>query len=162
MHRVSLRDGALAYMRPDDNTAPLLTRLDAAGLPVPVPIAVRAGQLLLTALPGVPIADPVWRAHPQRLVQVLATTWRALQDAGVSHGDLTLPNVLGDPDTGALTGIVDWGDGSTVDRPELDLACLAWSLSHNGYGTDVGRSLLAAVGWPHPHAPELARLTSLY
>lgn len=140
----------------------LLPQLAARGLPVPTPIVVRDGRLLLSALPGVPAADPAWRTQPERLTQVLAAAWSTLQRAGVSHGDLTLPNVLGDPSTGELTGIVDWGDGTTTARPEPDLACLVWSLRHNRYGVHVGLRLLSSVGWPDATHLELVRLAGLY
>ncbi|GAA1900503.1 hypothetical protein GCM10009814_32380 [Lapillicoccus jejuensis] len=162
VHRVRLVDGAEAYLRPDDGTAALLPRLAARGLPVPTVIAARGDRLLLSALPGVPATDPAWRTQPERLVEVLGAAWSTLQDADVFHGDLTLPNILGIPSTGELTGVVDWGDGVMAARPELDLACLVWSLRYNRFEDHTGRLLLSLVGWPHPTDPELIRLSDLY
>jgi hypothetical protein len=44
-------------------------------------------------------------------------------DAGVSHNDLGIEHVLVDPDTGMVTGVIDWSDAAIVD-PAIDVGLL--------------------------------------
>jgi aminoglycoside phosphotransferase len=162
VYRVTLTDGTTAYLRPDDGSAWLLPDLAARGVLTPSALAKRDGWLLLSEVPGTPASDTGWLAHPDSLVRLLAAAWQSLESAQVSHGDLTLLNVLGDPATGALTGIVDWGDGALDPRPQVDLTCLVWSLAYNKLEPAVGLALMRTVGWSPADESELARLRALY
>jgi len=162
VYQVTLTDGTTAYLRPDDGSALLLPELIARGVLTPSALAKRDGWLLLSEVAGTPASDAKWRVHPDSLTRLLAAAWQALQSAEVSHGDLTLPNVLGDLATGTLTGIVDWGDGALAPRPQVDMTCLAWSLAYNHYEPIVGLALLRMVGWSPADESELARLRALY
>ena len=134
----------------------------ARGVLSPSALANCDGWLLLSEVPGIPASDPRWRAHPDSLTRLLTAAWQSLESAEVSHGDLTLPNVLGDVATGELTGIIDWGDGALTPRPQVDIICLVWSLGYNNYEPAVGLALLRNVGWSPSEEPELARLSALY
>ena len=103
--RVTLTDGTPAHLRPNDGSALLLPELVARGVPTPSALAQRGGWLLLSEVPGTPASDARWRAHPDSFTRLLSAAWQALQSAEVSHGDLTLPNVLGQ------------GRGRTADLP---------------------------------------------
>jgi aminoglycoside phosphotransferase (APT) family kinase protein len=52
----------------------------------------------------------------------------------VSHGDINPVNVLADPSTGELTGVIDWGD-LTIDEPAGDLTSVLY-----GYLGEAGLS----------------------
>ncbi len=99
--------GDVVYVRPNDGSAPLLRALSKRSeIPVPTVIDDRDGWLLLAALPGVPMEDASWAERPNAAIAVVVTALQALATADVTHGDLCLPNILGDPETGQLTGIV--------------------------------------------------------
>lgn len=65
-----------------------------------------------------------------RLVAELLATRPADEDLVVCHGDLSAPNVLFDPETGDVTGVVDVGRLGVADR-WLDLAIATRSLTDN-------------------------------
>lgn len=67
-----------------------------------------------------------WSAD--RLLAELAATVPAVEDVVVCHGDLCLPNVLLDPDTLRVTGLIDLGRLGRADR-YADLALAARSLA---------------------------------
>ena len=72
-------------------------------------------------------------------------------DLVVCHGDACLPNVLVDPATLEVTGIVDVGRLGVADR-HLDLALAARSVSDTSlnpaYGPAAAEAMLAAYGLP--------------
>jgi kanamycin kinase/streptomycin 3"-kinase/aminoglycoside 3'-phosphotransferase-2 len=72
-------------------------------------------------------------------------------DLVVCHGDACLPNVLVDPDTFEVTGIVDVGRLGVADR-HLDLALAVRSVSDTSlnpaYGPTAAEAVLAAYGLP--------------
>ncbi|MER8186104.1 APH(3') family aminoglycoside O-phosphotransferase [Kitasatospora sp. NPDC094015] len=76
-----------------------------------------------------------------RLLAELDATVPAVEDVVLCHGDLCLPNVLLDPDTLRVTGLIDLGRLGRADR-YADLALTA-------------RSLAAPVN-AHQYAPALA------
>ena len=99
----------------------LLTLL-AGRLPVPAVLAVRTGELHLAHLGG---------RHGQELIEagwagpVLCScggTVLRLAAADVTHGDYGPNSLLFDPDTGAVTGILDREWGRRVADPVDDLA----------------------------------------
>ncbi|MBF6059952.1 aminoglycoside 3'-phosphotransferase [Nocardia terpenica] len=80
----------------------------------------------------------------QLLIRLLADRGRAEalehSDLAVCHGDFCLPNVLLDPDTLTVTGILDVGRLGIADR-HLDIALLTRSMSatdlNPGYGPEL-------------------------
>lgn len=160
---VSGSNGIDAYVRAEDGSAPLLCRLSAGGLvPAPAVLDVRGGWLLLEALPGVPLhQEAVWRERPADVARIVAAALRSLERAEVTHGDVCLPNLLGDPLTGELTGIVDWRYAGRFGR-EMDVASAVWSCEFNGYEDEVALEVLRQCGWPRVDAEELARLRTAW
>jgi kanamycin kinase len=83
-----------------------------------------------------------------RLVAELLATLPADEDLVVCHGDLTLDNVLFDPDTGRVTGLIDAGRLGVADR-WVDLAIATRSLGSAAsrflerYGVPVDPAKLA-------------------
>ena len=163
VHRVRTRADATAYVRPDDGSAALLRQLSLTStVPAPEVLDARAGWLLLSALPGVPLHHvSVWRQHPADMTRIAAEALRSLERAGVTHGDMCLPNILGDPRTGQLTGIVDWRYAGRFTR-EIDVASAVWSCGFNGYTEDVAVAVLRGCGWPRADASEIARLGKIW
>jgi streptomycin 3"-kinase len=68
-------------------------------------------------------------------------------DLGVCHGDACLPNVLFDPDTLEVTGLIDLGRLGVADRYS-DLALITIQL-HDEWSVDPA-PFLAAYGLPRP------------
>lgn len=91
------------------------------------------------------------RSATALLDELTASRGRAAElepdDLVICHGDACLPNVLVDPETLEVTGIVDVGRLGVADR-HLDLALLTRSMSipglNPGYGTDAAQRLLVA------------------
>ncbi|HZU12499.1 MAG TPA: phosphotransferase [Chloroflexota bacterium] len=163
VYRVSDPSGGAAYLRPDDGSAPLLRRLASQGLvPAPRVLDVRNGWLLLEALPGIPLhVAATWLQRPHDVIRIAGEALRSLQRAGVTHGDMCLPNILGDPATGRLTGIVDWRYAGRFDR-EIDIASAVWSCGFNGHGEEVALGVLQVGTWPRVDATEVARLCQVW
>lgn len=94
-----------AYVRPDDGSAPLFRHMGLTNtVPAPEVLDARAGWLVLSALPGVPLHHAsVWRQRPGDMARIVAEGLRSLERAGVTHGDMCLPNILGDPSAVQLT-----------------------------------------------------------
>jgi aminoglycoside phosphotransferase len=163
VYRVRTPAGIDAYVRPDDGSAPLLRRLAVCRtVPAPEILDVRDGWLLLRALPGVPLHNcSVWHHRPTDVARIIAEALRSLERADLTHGDLCLPNILGDPRTGHLTGIVDWRYAERFDR-EIDVGAAMWSCGFNGYGEDVAIAVLRGCAWPVTDAWEVARLIELW
>ncbi|MBB6628655.1 aminoglycoside 3'-phosphotransferase [Nocardioides sp. KIGAM211] len=91
------------------------------------------------------------RTAEDLLEELTSAAWRARDeeflDLAVCHGDACLPNVLVDPDTLQVTGIVDVGRLGVADR-HLDLALLSRSMAaphlNPGYGVVLADRMLAA------------------
>lgn len=60
------------------------------------------------------------------------------EDLVVTHGDLCLPNILVDRESGQITGFVDLGDVGVSDR-HLDLVLASLSIQFNLGGKYIGR-----------------------
>jgi kanamycin kinase len=83
-------------------------------LAVTVPAAEQAVRQHLVDLERL---DPTFAGWtPQQLLNELHSTVPTFEDLVVCHGDLCLPNVLLDPDTLTVTGIIDVGRLGTGDR----------------------------------------------
>lgn len=91
------------------------------------------------------------RTAEDLLAELLATR-PDTEDRVVCHGDLCLPNVLADPQTGTITGLIDLGRLGVADRHQ-DLALATRSLGPiNGqYGPGSAGRLLRR--YPRPADP---------
>jgi aminoglycoside phosphotransferase len=155
-------DGEKVYVRADDGSTLLLRRLaNEPDVPAPAVLDERDGWLVLEALPGVPLNDDRWLARPDEAVKVIADALLRLARNDITHGDMCLPNILGDLATGRLSGIVDWRDAGQFDH-EVDVASAIWACEFNGYGRDVPVAVLEAIGWPQADAAEVERLSRLW
>ncbi|HEX3929956.1 MAG TPA: APH(3') family aminoglycoside O-phosphotransferase [Nocardioides sp.] len=93
------------------------------------------------------------RSVDEVLADLLAGRPRAEQlemaDLVVCHGDACLPNFLADPETLAITGMVDVGRLGVADR-HVDLALATRSMSdatlNPAYGPDAASATLTAYG----------------
>jgi aminoglycoside phosphotransferase len=100
-------------------------------------------------------AERVGRSAAELLDQLLEGRPRAeeleLGDLVVCHGDACLPNILVDPDSLRVTGMVDVGRLGVADR-HLDLALAVRSVSdlslNPAYGPAAAEAMLAAYGLP--------------
>ena len=77
------------------------------------------------------------------------------------HGDMCVPNILGDLSSGRLSGIVDWGDASRFDRT-IDVAAAIWSCGYNGHSPEVPLCVLGLIGWPRADTSEVGRLERIW
>jgi aminoglycoside phosphotransferase len=154
-------DGSEVYVREDDGSAVVLGSLVDLDVPAPVLLDRRHGWLKLTALPGLPLHDERWLARPRKAVTVIADALLCLERNGITHGDMCVPNILGDLETRQLSGIVDWGDAGRFDR-EIDVASAIWSCGYNGYPADVAIDVLRLIGWPRADATEVERLEAVW
>ena len=110
---------------------------------------------------GAPLNDDRWLARPADAVPVIGEALQRLARGGVTHGDMCLPNILGDLETGDLSGIVDWHYAAQYDR-EIDVASAIWSCEYNGYAPDVPVAVLQLLGWPRQDAAEVERLSKVW
>ena len=69
----------------------------------------------------------------------------------------------GDPQTGQLTGIVDWTHAKKFAR-EVDLGAVTWSweLDHPTLHSDGEIEILRRIGWPKCDSEEVDRLTAFW
>ena len=91
-------------------------------------------------------SDRAGRSAGDVLHEILRTRPSA-EDLVVCHGDLCLPNVLADPDTGRITGVVDLGRLGLADRHQ-DLALATRSLGpvNDQYGPAAAVAFLDRYG----------------
>jgi streptomycin 3"-kinase len=99
--------------------------------------------------PPATILERLQEELPLRLAQEQA-------DAVVCHGDLTLPNVLVDPGTARVTGLVDLGRLGRAD-PYADLALLL-ATARETWGDDGDRRAAAVLGERYGIEPDPDRL----
>jgi phosphotransferase family enzyme len=160
--RATSTNASSVYVRADDGSGPLLRRLEREpDVPAPRLLDRRAGWLLLEALPGAPLNDDRWLARPADAVPIINEALRCLARSGITHGDMCLPNILGDVETGELSGIVDWHYAGQFDR-EIDVASAIWSCEYNGYPPDVPVAVLESLGWPRQDSAEVERLGKVW
>jgi kanamycin kinase len=145
-------------------------------LPVPQVVAfdqVEAADALLTAaVPGTNLARLAKSAHPDYVVEMLASALRAFHlvsaedcpfeayvpGESLVHGDACLPNIMvGD---NGLSGYIDLGDMGVGDV-EIDLSAAVWSLQYN-LGPGFGLAFLRAYGRPGATDLDVDRLWTMY
>jgi kanamycin kinase len=89
--------------------------------------------------------DPEWSGWTgEQLRTQLEATIPASEDLVVGHGDYCLPNVVVDPETMLVSGLVDGGRVGRADR-HLDLALMTRSLSsplNSSYGAALAQRFL--------------------
>ncbi len=153
--------GVAVYVRADDGSATVLDRLLRSEVPAPRVLDQRGAWLVLEALSGRPLNDDRWLTRPAEVPGLIADALARISRAGVTHGDMCVPNILGDPTTGELSGIVDWGDAGRFGR-EIDVASAIWSCAYNGYPEPVARRALELIGWPACDAAEVRRLSDVW
>lgn len=160
--RATTATGGAVYVRADDGSAPTLRRLAIqAEVPSPRVLGERGGWLVLEALPGVPLHDERWLERPEAAVPIIADALQRLARNDVRHGDVCLPNILGDLETRELSGIVDWGDAGRFDQI-IDVASAIWSCEYNGYPSGVPVAVLEAMDWPRADSTEVERLSRIW
>lgn len=91
-----------------------------------MPAAVQAVEQELVDLDRLDPSYAGWTA--QELLDEAYVTVPAVEDLVVRHGDLCLPNVLLDPDTFRVTGLIDVGRLGRADR-YADLALATRSIA---------------------------------
>jgi kanamycin kinase len=133
---------ALARVTRDVHALPLEDCPFDRRLDVSIPEAMEA-QVDLTDL------DPERRGWSrERLVAELLSHRPEQEDLAVCHGDLCLPNILVDPDSFAVTGVIDTGRLGIADR-WTDLAIATRSLAspqNPQFGEWAARQYLTACG----------------
>lgn len=159
--RVNQPGGSEAYLRDDDGSAPVLRQLERYTVPAPRVLDVRDRWILLTALPGIPLHDTRWLRKPAVAAAIIAAALRSVHNAGVTHGDMCLPNILGDFQHERLTGIVDWGYANSADS-EIDIASAVWSCGYNGQSLATATEVLGNYGWRAATAAEVKRLSRMW
>jgi aminoglycoside phosphotransferase len=157
--RATTERGEQVYLREDDGSAELLRRLGSEpDLPAPCVLDHRDGWLLLESLPGAPLNDDRWLARPDDAAPIIVDALLRLERHGVRHGDMCVPNILGDLATGALSGLVDWRYAGRYDR-KIDVASAVWSCGYNGYPAEFAIAVLRGLNWPRADGTEVQRLS---
>ncbi|HEY9474148.1 MAG TPA: APH(3') family aminoglycoside O-phosphotransferase [Mycobacteriales bacterium] len=105
------------------------------GLVVTVPAARQAARDGLVELANLDPKRRNWTV--ERLVARLEATRPDTEDLVVCHGDFCLPNVLLDPETLTVTGMVDTGRLGVADR-HADLALVTRSLTSQRFNPQYG------------------------
>lgn len=151
----------------------------AGTLPVPTVLDAGPGSLTLSHLPGVHGQDLIDEGHATEVLQSCARLLRRLQEIPASevgfaaapgqvlvHGDFGPNNILLDPTTFAVTGLLDWEFTHAGDRIE-DLAWCEWIIrAHHPTHRLALADFHAAYGrpvppWPTRQATLLARCREL-
>lgn len=116
-------------------------------LAVTMPHARQAAENGLIDLADLDEERQGWSA--ERLLSTVEATRPAVEEVVVAHGDLCLPNVLLDPDTLRITGLIDLGRLGVADR-YADLALATRSLRADDlnpqFGPEYADRLLARYG----------------
>jgi len=130
----SLRDQLPALMRLYAEALHQIHNIPVESCPFDMRLDVKiaqAAQRLQDGAIDVENFDPVreGRTAQSAFREVLATR-PADEDLVFTHGDYCTPNVLLDPDTMTLTGLIDWGRAGVADRYQ-DIALAARSIDYN-------------------------------
>ncbi|GAA4601463.1 aminoglycoside phosphotransferase (APT) family kinase protein [Actinoplanes octamycinicus] len=136
----------------------VLTRMAAAGVPVPDLIAEPPGELWTRYVPGAHGQDLIDAGHA---AAVLDSCGRTLTRLRTVHGDYGPNNMLFDPVTFATVAVLDWEwahDGDPIE----DLAWCEWIVRmHHPHAAADLDALFTGYGhrppWPARHAAMLAK-----
>jgi aminoglycoside phosphotransferase (APT) family kinase protein len=132
----------------------------AGRVPVPAVLGRAPSTLTLAFVRGGHGQDLMAAGHADAVLAACGDVLRRIHDAGFGHGDFGPNNTLFDPDSLAVTAVLDWEFSSSgrVDRV-VDLAWCEWivrmhhagdaasiPLLYSGYGTSFSwRDLQAAM-----------------
>ncbi len=140
-----------------------LHRLDVKGCPFDRRLDVSVAEAHAAATQGRVALDQLdehragWTADD--LVAELNRTRPPTEGLVVCHGDLSLPNVLIDPATLTVTGLVDLARAGVADR-YVDLAIATRSIAlhpaNNQFGPSMAAHFLDAYGVPEPDTDKIA------
>ena len=130
----SLRDQLPVLMRLYAQALHQIHDIPVAGCPFDMRLDVKiaqAAQRLQAGVIDVENFDPErqGRSAQSAFREVLATRPQD-EDLVFTHGDYCTPNILLDPDTMRLNGLIDWGRAGVADRYQ-DLALAARSIDYN-------------------------------
>lgn len=141
-----------AVLRTMARFAGRLHSVPVTGCPLDRRLAVRREHLRRSVAAGLALTDPDpersgWSVD--RLVAETRRTWPDTEDLVVCHGDYCVPNVLLDPDSLVVTGVLDVGRLGVADR-YTDLALATRSLGNRGlnpqYAPTGAATFLAEYG----------------
>ena len=134
----------------------------AGRLPVPALLAAPTGELHLAHLPGTQGQELIDAGHAGPVLRSSGAMLRRLAAAGVTHGDYGPNNLLFDPGTLQVTGILDWEWARPGSAVVEDLAWCEWivRMHHPGAVAALGE-LFDGYGsrppWPGRQAAMLAK-----
>jgi aminoglycoside phosphotransferase (APT) family kinase protein len=144
-----------------DRERDLLTRLSGR-IPVPPVLGAGEGTLELGFMPGTPGQELIEAGHADEVLRACGTVLREIHSvpqaatpgAVLVHGDFGPNNLLIDPETFAVTAVLDW-EFSGVGDPIADLAWCEWivRMHHPGEVTAL-EQCFTAYGLPVPAWPE--------
>ncbi len=130
----SLRDQLPALMRLYATALRQIHAIPLESCPFDLRLDVKiaqAAQRLKSGAVDVENFDPERQGRSaQSAFRELLATRPSAEDLVFTHGDYCTPNVLIDPDTMTLNGLIDWGRAGIADRYQ-DLALAARSIDYN-------------------------------
>ncbi len=162
-------DGAVVVKRFTGPDAPArwvterdMLELLAGRLPVPALLAAPTGELHLAHMAGVQGQELIDAGYAGPVLRACGVTAGRLRTAGVTHGDYGPNNLLFDPETFAVTAILDWEWGQPGSDPVDDLAWCEWIVrTHHPGAVGALGELFAGYGsrppWPERQAAMLAK-----
>jgi aminoglycoside phosphotransferase (APT) family kinase protein len=139
-----------------------MLHLLAGLLPVPALLAAPTGELHLAHVAGTHGQELIDAGHAGPVLRSCGAMLRRLASAGVTHGDYGPNNLLFDPGTHEITGILDWEWARRGARPVEDLAWCEWIVRmHHPGAVAALDELFAGYGsrpsWPERQAAMLAK-----
>jgi tRNA A-37 threonylcarbamoyl transferase component Bud32 len=115
----------------------------AGRVPVPAVVGRAPGALTLAFVPGEHGQDLIAAGRADGVLTACGGVLRRIHDAGFGHGDFGPNNTLFDPDSLAVTAVLDWEFSSSggVD-PVADLAWCEWIVRMHHAGVTASIPLL--------------------
>lgn len=140
-------------------------------LPVPPLLASDVGAVHTGRVPGVPGQELIDAGHAEPVLRACGMVLRDVHGldffpgAVLVHGDFGPNNTLHDPDTFAVTAVVDW-EWARPGDPVEDLAWCEWIIrTHHPDDVPALDALFDAYGrrppWPDRHAAMLAQCRAM-
>jgi aminoglycoside phosphotransferase len=144
----SLRDQLPALMRLYASALHQIHNLPVESCPFDMRLDVKiaqAGQRLQDGAVDAENFDPERQGRTaQSAFREMRATRPGDEDLVFTHGDYCTPNVLIDPDTMTLSGLIDWGRAGVADRYQ-DIALAARSIDYN-FGAEWIKPFYDAYG----------------